>query len=234
VRRKAAADPCRHTLLTSVDGPRGLAGNIVTGRYQRPSCRWAPRCGAGAGLANLLGPSQRADIGAGVAAGGGRRRTRQRTQGSRWQPDYRWRGLTGSWRRAWHAHRWHYHHKDTTRVGSRRNERRRGRRHGKKQANAEASASRHVEPHASYSTRALWCPSWRPDQADRGMSDEISRAKRPRVLEDTCRRRPHPVPTQRELDHHIPVPSFIAPGTPRAGNTEPSRRVSCVDVKDTS
>ena len=104
-----------------LDGPHrttpacGSAGSA-------PALSLGPRFGAGAGLANLLGPSQRADIDAGIAAGGGRWSTRQTTQSSsRWQPYYRWRSLTGRWRRAWQAHRWHDYHDDTTRISKRGN-----------------------------------------------------------------------------------------------------------------
>jgi hypothetical protein len=152
-----------------MDGSRRVAGHIVSGRDKRPPCRWAHWCGAGAGLTDLLGPSQGADIGASVAAGRGRWRTRQWTQGSRWQPDYRWLGLTGRWRRAWHARRWHDHHKDTTRFGSCGNGRHRGRRRGNKQAKAVVSANRHEGPLAGYSIRApdVRCCGWfKPTEED--------------------------------------------------------------------
>ena len=110
-------NPSLHTespSLPPMDGSRRLAGHIMTGRDQRPPSRCAPRCGAGTGLADLLGPSQGADIGGSVTAGRGRRSTRHRTYGSGWQPDFRRRGLAGRCRRPWHARRWHDHHKATT------------------------------------------------------------------------------------------------------------------------
>jgi hypothetical protein len=106
--------------------------------------------------------------------------TRKRTRSSRWQPDYRWLGLAGRLRRPCHTHRWHDYHDDTTRVGCCGNGRHRGRRCGNKQAKSEASASRHAEPHANYSIRALWCPFWRLVQVDRGRSDDPARGSNPR------------------------------------------------------
>ena len=116
-------------------------------------------------------------------------RTRQRTRSSRWQPDYRWLGLTGRWRRPCHTHRWHDYHDDTTRVGCCGNGRHRGRRCGNKQAKSEASASRHAEPHANYSIRALWCPFWRLVQVDRGRSDDPARGSKPRCRGDAVAKR---------------------------------------------